>query len=215
MRSNEARALKLLLLTIVMIFLTEMAKPASLSWENTTEPHPERKPWSQALLKLAEANHTNFTKAKDWQDFCPNWYKLTYDQQLIVISELVIAVTYYESGFNPLARMLEYGLGNDPITGKQVMSEGLLQLSYGDQKWAPWCQFKYHQDVKLPLAKRSILNPITNMNCGVRIFGNQVARKAAIVASEGAYWSVLKRYHKNQKVKQIQSRVRSKSKVCE
>lgn len=222
MSKDHKKAIKIISVAIFMIFITEMARSApieavgrtKLSWEHTTSPRPERAPWSDALMILAEETFHGFFQAKDFPEFCPRWNALSHKNKLIAISELVIAVTYYESGYSPTSRMVEVGLGNDPYTGAQVASEGLLQLSYGDKRWAPWCDFNWQKDKHLPLKQRSILDPVKNLNCGVRIMANQIARNDAIVISKNAYWSVLKRGHRNQKINQIKARVKLRAPGC-
>lgn len=216
MKKNIHQALLVFLVVFLFAFLANVVAGTrtKLSWENTTAPHPERAPWSNHLMLLAEQNFDNFFQAKDMPAFCPKWNQLDHSQKLVAISELVIAVTYFESGYNPLSRMVEVGLGNDPYTGAQVASEGLLQLSYGDKRWAPWCDFNWSKDKYVALKNRSILDPIKNLSCGVRIMGNQIAKNKAIVISRNAYWSVLKAGHRNQKIEKIKARVKTKAPGC-
>lgn len=86
-------------------------------------------------------------------------------------------------------------MGTDPVTGRQVASEGLLQLSYQDVQWAPYCEFDWSVDKKYSDtdARKSIFDPekITE-DCGIQILDRQVAKKSNIALSSGVYWAVLK-----------------------
>jgi hypothetical protein len=104
-------------------------------------------------------------------------------------------------------------MGKDPVTGKQDVSEGLLQLSYQDESNyknrlpAGACDFDYESNSKYPVKdlRRSILNPEKNLGCGVAILAEQVARAKRIVVGRGAYWAVLKSNSRYSKIKEIQA----------
>lgn len=187
----------------------------ALSWENTTAPHPERAPWSKAVVESIDTNYNKFIQAKDWSSFCPRFQLLDKAQKINAMAEFVVAVAYYESGYNSLARMRE-DLGTDKVTGQQVMSEGLLQLSYGDKLWAPWCEFDWARDRHLPIStRRSILEPTKNLRCGLGIMANQINRHSSVVVRHPkSYWSVIADGHKNQKIFKIKQRVKAKAKGC-
>jgi hypothetical protein len=107
---------------------------------------------------------------------------------------LISAVAKYESNFKATTRFKEPGMGTDPVTGAPVYSEGLLQLSYQDARTHKFCAFDWERDRKLPLAdpRRTILDPMINLKCGILILANQVKRYNRISILSGAYWSVLR-----------------------
>lgn len=186
-----------------------------LSWENTTQPHPERAPWSAALSSLVDANLTDFSKASDITQFCPKYVSLTKTQQIKAVSELIVGVIYYESGYSPVSRMVETTLGTDPVTGRAVESEGLLQLSYQDQQWATFCKFNWPADKLLSATdpKKTILDPYINLACGVKIMSNQVKNKGAFTISSN-YWSTLKAGGKYGQVGPIVTKVKNNTGFC-
>jgi hypothetical protein len=102
-------------------------------------------------------------------------------------------------------------LGTDPVTGKQVKSEGLMQLSYQDLPNYPTlpCQFSWSNDKTLDQndPNKTIFNPTYNLEFGINILAKQVQEKGTIALSSGVYWSVLKINGKYSKLPQIQNAV--------
>lgn len=172
------------------------------------------KDWSQYLFKVIKnETRTIFETAEDMTYFCPAFHQLNERQQINAIGMLVAAMAKFESQFNPLSRMIEPSLGIDPVTGLQVVSEGLLQLSYQDKLRYPFCNFDWQRDKGLSQLDpaRSILNPYLNLGCGVRILADQILRRGLIVIENGAYWAVLRKNGKFEKIKSIASLVQSLS----
>jgi hypothetical protein len=187
-------------------------KMVPLVWESTS--YPERKQWSAYLQKLIlEEWHSLLPGASDMTLFCPTYNKLDDNQRANVWAQLFAAVTKYESAYSPVSRMQETTMGTDPVTGKAVYSEGLLQLSYQDVQWAPWCDFDWSKDKSLSATstKKTILDPYINLDCGVGIMADQIKRKGAIILNSGVYWAVLKGNGAYQQISGIQSIVKSLS----
>lgn len=185
-----------------------------LSWENTTEPHPERRPWSDTLVKTIGERFDFGRMPDDIETFCPKFDLLSAENKIRAVAELIIAVTYYESGYSPTSRMQETTMGTDPVTGKPVFSEGLLQLSYQDIQWAPWCEFDWAKDKLLSPTdpNKTILDPHRNLRCGVRIMANQAHARGFTTTKN--YWAVLKSGGKYQKISEIATRVKNKARGC-
>lgn len=188
----------------------------TLSWENTTAAHPERAAWSDELMKLVKDNKALFDQAGDLSSFCPKYKTLKEEDQIKAIAELVVGVIYYESGFSPVSRMEETTMGTDPVTKLHVFSEGLLQLSYQDKRWAPYCRFDWEADKKIAATdpKRTILDPIVNLDCGVVIMAKQAAKQKNLAVQKGNYWAVLKPASKHGTVDKIAARVQKYVSVC-
>lgn len=185
------------------------------AWKSSS--HPERQEWSRYLVKILMEDWNSLLKgSSDIKDFCPNYYNLGSQDRANVWAQLIVAMTRFESGYNPTARMRETGMGTDPVTGRQVRSEGLLQLSYQDELGYRFCDFDWSKDKHLSSTdpKKTILNPYKNLYCGVGIMSRQIARKGAIKVSSGAYWSVIKTTHRNSKISRITPMVRSLS-ICQ
>jgi hypothetical protein len=94
---------------------------------------------------------------------------------------LFASISLRESSFNPKSRYYERKLRN--------YSEGLLQLSVSDGKYYKKCKH---------ITKVSILDPHSNLRCGVHIMKKQISGSKAhrlppgrIFPSRSFYWSVL------------------------
>jgi hypothetical protein len=134
----------------------------------------------------------------DVQSFCPRYYQLNTDEKVNFWVYLISAVTKYESAFNPVSRMRESGLGTDTVTGQHVYSEGLLQLSYQDGRNYSFCnEFDWNKDKLLAPSdpRKTILDPIKNLRCGIRILNKVIGRHNMIAFDSGHYWSTLMPKH--------------------
>ncbi len=146
-----------------------------------------------------------FSRASDLKDFCPKFANLSQDKKVKAISELVIGIFYFESSYSPVSWMRETKMSIDKITGVQIASEGLGQLSYQDTRNYPHiasCQ-KISWAIDKPLdaishrnPAKTIMNPITNIECSMDILAQLTASDGMIAGYEpkrgGAkYWSVL------------------------
>lgn len=186
-----------------------------LGWEKGS---PHRKAWSEFVYRLiSEELFPLLDTAGDAQRLCPNYLRLERDERIAVWSELISAVAYYESGWKPSEQYRETDMGMDRVTGKQVVSEGLLQLSYqdipnyGSVLKYPLCKIDFAADSRLDTSdpKRTILDPLINLECGLRILARQVQRKGNVILASGVYWSVLRESSK--RVPQIIAHVRALS----
>jgi predicted small lipoprotein YifL len=145
--------------------------------------------------------------SKDVTSFCPAFFSLSPTQKISFWVHLVSAMVRFESNFDPTARMHETTLGIDAITGEPVYSEGLLQLSYQDVRSYPFCnEFDWSADSRLSRTdpRKTILDPLKNLTCGIRILNRQVERKDLIAFRSGQYWAVLIPDGKYTRVSRIQ-----------
>jgi hypothetical protein len=187
----------------------EEYKPVALLWEAA---NTEAVKWSlyvQSMFKGVVKDTVN--AADDMVRFCPKFNSLNENQKVNVWGMLVSAIVKYESGFDPTSRMKETTMGIDPVTGMNVYSEGLMQLSYQDITGWSFCAFNWSKDKFLSAKdpKKTILNPYINLDCGIRILAEQVARKHNIVVGSGAYWAVIKENGRYQKIQEIASLVKT------
>jgi len=183
-----------------------------LSWESSSQ--PARRNWSKYLHEIILKNWSSLLEdADDVVDFCPRYRSLSREQKANVWAQIFAAITKFESGYSPTSRMHETTMGTDPITRRPVYSEGLLQLSYQDMQWAPWCEFDWTADKNLSATdpRKTILDPYKNLYCGVGIMAGQVKSKGAIVLTSGVYWAVIKKGGRYQKIAEIQKITRSHS----
>lgn len=161
--------------------------------------------WSEAVFHLIQTEARSLLQAEDFPFFCPTFAGLSENEKVNAAGFLISAMVKYESRFNPLSRYQETTLGTDPVTGLPVWSEGLLQLSYQDTLAYPFCEFDWSQDKNLSATdpRKSILDPIQNLQCGVRILSEQVRKKGRLILSSGAYWAVIKKGSPYEKLDEI------------
>lgn len=181
---------------------TSKGLKAKIGWEKK----PEAVAWSEYAFDLLRGQYfETFCKASDITRFRSNFHSLTDDQKATILVEMISAIALPESGWKPTTRMVETTMGIDPITGKQVVSEGLLQLSYQDKQWAKPCRFNWEADKNLSATdpRKTILDPYVNLECGIGILARQITRTGKIILSSGVYWAVLKEGGKYQKIQQI------------
>jgi|GEM_PF-3854982 len=185
--------------------------PQPLLWETSQYGSPL---WSKFVFKLIRQDLASefLPGTDDIEEFCPRYRRLSDTGKARFWSLLVSAIVKFESGFNPKTRFLEPGKKIDSITGQPVYSEGLLQLSYQDTKWAPFCQFDWVQDQQFSASdgRKTILDPYKNLDCGIRILARQIKSTQKIAAeSNKNYWAVLIPGGDNSKVSEIQGITRS------
>lgn len=175
------------------------------SWEKSV---PSRSAWTQIVREVVSNKSPALLRGPgDVEDFCPMYDRLGTQDRLNFWAEFISSVARYESAWSPTSRMIETTMGTDPVTGRQVASEGLLQLSYQDVQWAPYCEFDWSVDKKYADndARKTIFDPRKNLNCGIQILDRQVAKKGNIALSSGVYWAVLKINGKYSKLKEIKA----------
>lgn len=144
---------------------------------------------------------------KDIDLYCPGYADFSPEEKMGFWMQLVSAMIEPESGYKPTMTYTEKTMDIDPVTKQQVVSEGLLQLSYQDgrsyTKALPGvCDFDYRADQQYPRndERRTIQNPEKNLNCGVAILDHHIGKDGAIGGKNddgkwqgGAkYWSVLR-----------------------
>jgi hypothetical protein len=181
------------------------------SWEKSVS---SRSAWTQIVRDVVNNKASNLLRGpSDVTDFCPMYDRLGTQDRLNFWAEFFSSVAKYESGWSPTSRMIETTMGIDPYTGRQVASEGLLQLSYQDVQWAPYCEFNWSIDKQYSNtdARKSIFDPKKNLSCGIQILDRQVASKGKIALSTGVYWAVLKVNGKYTKLNEIRSATKALS----
>lgn len=107
-------------------------------------------------------------------------------------------------------------MGTDAVTGAQVYSEGLLQMSYQDTQWYTFCEFDWSKDRNLSATdpRKTIFDPKKNLACGLRVLANQIAKKGLIAVTSGTYWAVITPGNKYNKLAEIRALV-AKSPGCQ
>lgn len=179
-------------------------KAYPLAWEAKQS---DGKKWTEFVFDLIQQQAPELIQgAEDVTLFCPRYFSLTTNERINFWGLLISGIVKYESGFDPTSRMRETTMGTDPVTGKQVFSEGLMQLSYQDGRQYEFCdQFDWTTDRHLHPEdpKKSILDPYKNLNCGVKILAKQIRDRSRITVSKGIYWAVIRADGKRNKIAQI------------
>jgi len=82
-------------------------------------------------------------------------------------------------------------------------------LSYEDSYWRNYCDFNWTQDIQFEDddIRKTIFDPYFNLSCGIGILTAQIKRHEKIVVKNGAYWAVIKKDHRNNKVPQIRRKI--------
>lgn len=183
---------------------TEVPERIALYWENTTAPHPERKPWSDLIIETFRKDLAVYSKATDILDFCPKFASLSAQDRLKAFGELWVAVAYYESGFKPTSASVDVG---KPEL-KDTWSVGLYQMSVVDQKnYKLDFGFKYED----------LLKPLPNIKLALAIFKRQIENRKYIAIpapNPGLYWAVLRPGGKYDKSDLIAERVKKYAPKC-
>lgn len=170
-------------------------KPEPLAWEAKVS---GSRAWSQAIYDVIQNEEPQMlgqNVADDVETYCPQYRSLSDDQRLNFWGQLFAGIAKYESGWSPTSRMVETTMGTDPITGRQVASEGLLQLSYQDESsYRLDCGFDWAKDNNYSDTdpRKTIFDPKNNLRCGIKIMARQLKNKRAIGLTSGVYWAVLK-----------------------
>jgi hypothetical protein len=181
-------------------------KPVPLEWEASVSGSSQ---WSKYIfnyIKTEQPQMMGANVADDVETFCPKYRTLSEDQRVNFWGQLIAGMAKYESAWKPTSRMVESTMGTDPVTGRQVASEGLLQLSYQDQGNYDFdCGFDWSIDRNYSDsdARKTIFNPYKNLKCGIYILSRQLTRKRAITLTSGVYWAVLKKGGTYTKIPQI------------
>lgn len=181
-----------------------------LAWESSK--YPQREVWSDYLMTLVLTDWKSLLAgANDMKTFCPKYSTLNNNQRANVWAQLFVSMAKYESAYSPTSRMQETTMGTDPVTGRPVYSEGLLQLSYQDVQGFKFCKLNWSKDKNLSSTdpKKTILDPYINLHCAVGIMANQIAKKGSIAIGSGAYWAVIKTNSKYNQLSSITSMVKN------
>ena len=133
---------------------------------------------------------------RDVRRFCPRFYDMTEENKRAFWAYFFQALAGAEAGLDPVTRIRhtepEVAV-IDKVSGRAVRSEGLLQLTYEDQKRYN-CNFDWQHDrtLKPDDPAKTILQPKNNLECGVKILDNQIIQQHKALFSSTSYWSTLR-----------------------
>ena len=133
---------------------------------------------------------------KDVRRFCALFYELFVVYKRAFWAYFFQALAGAEAGLKPTSRVRhtepEVAV-TDSVTRRAVRSEGLLQLTYEDQK-RYGCDFDWDADKQLKPNDpgKTILQPKNNLECGVKILDKQIIEQHKRLLSGSGYWSTLR-----------------------
>ena len=165
------------------------AKKAELGGK-TWEPE-----WDAIVEKAIPSEMLSSQVPRDVRRFCPRFYNMDETDKRAFWAYFFQALAGAEAGLDPKTRAHhtepEVSVP-DEVTGLSGRTEGLLQLTYGDQK-RYGCDFDWQADRKLPAKDpaRTILQPKNNLECGVKILANQIIVQHRPLLYRSGYWSTL------------------------
>lgn len=184
-----------------------------------------------AAIKESVTNDMILQPNSTMTKFCAEWPSLSIDQRRQFYADVLYAISSPESSYDRSTLYLEDALGKDRRTGLPVISEGLLQLSYGDVDIYSACEFDSISD-KLYIVndwnnhnpnshtwhsiysdQKTILDPIKNLKCGVAIIDQLLKTSEKEFADNlGRYWSSMRR--SNLTYQKIWAAMRNRNSPC-
>lgn len=165
--------------------------------------------YSQHIEATVSRNYPDLLGVTDsrMKTVCPLWSGLDRGGREKFWSSLLWAIAGPESARNRTSVYVETTMSTDPVTGQQVRSEGLLQLSYqdvpayhyteGDISWEndrSMALADYVNKVKSGNPARTILNAYANLNLGLFIMNRLVTVHPSdlLETALGRYWSTMR-----------------------
>jgi hypothetical protein len=156
--------------------------------------------WDPAWDKIVELalppSMLSHQVPRDVRRFCSRFYQLKEADKRAFWAYFFQALAGAEAGLDPTTRVRHTDpevAVVDKVTGRMVRSEGLLQLTYEDQK-RYGCDFDWEHDKQLKPDDpgKTILQPKNNLECGVKILENQIIDQHKRLLSSTSYWSTLR-----------------------
>lgn len=132
---------------------------------------------------------------RDVRRYCPHFYDMSDADKRAFWAYFFQALAAAEAGLNPTTHVhhTEPAVDvTDQVTHIKVRSQGLLQLTYEDQK-RYGCNFEWETDKNLKSGDpaRTILQPKNNIDCGLKILTRQIIDNHEPLFSRHSYWSTL------------------------
>ncbi|HZY62159.1 MAG TPA: hypothetical protein VFE38_06490 [Edaphobacter sp.] len=151
--------------------------------------------WDKIVEEAIPASMLSGRVPRDVRHFCPRFYTMDAADKRAFWAYFFQALAGAEAGLNPTSRVRhtepEVAV-KDRVTGRMVRSQGLLQLTYEDQR-RYGCDFDWKADRRLKpdSPERTILQPKNNLECGVKILERQIIDRHRPLVTRLSYWSTL------------------------
>ena len=181
------------------IAVSQATKPAPATPIDVKKAELGGTPWNPQWDTLIEKNippeMLSMQVPHDVRHFCPNFYNMSDVDKRAFWAYFFQALAGAEACLNPTTRVKhpERVVARiDPVTHMVVRSEGLLQLSYWDEK-RYGCDFDWEKDkhLKPDDPNKTILQPQNNLECGIKILQNQIIDQHLPLITRRSYWAPL------------------------
>jgi hypothetical protein len=187
---------------VLVLFSKSLIAQTIVINEGSSSRYRWKAEWNDYISEAIDL-HGNFMLLNDSlplteiSKLCPNFTTLDNQKKKLFWILFIASIAKYESNFNPTARFKE----PPPLN---VYSEGLLQLSYGDEK-------RYE---KLPIDTKlgNIMDPKVNLTSGVIILVKQLRVRKNLFTDKHYYWSVLT--NKKAEISQFFQKHASLNSIC-
>ena len=152
--------------------------------------------WDKIVEEALPPEMLSAEAGRDVRQFCPQFDAIGEADKRAFWAYFFQALAGAEAGLKPTARVRhtepEVAV-KDAVTGVQVRSEGLLQLTYEDST-RYGCDFNWAADrtLKADDPAPTILQPKNNLECGVKILDKQIIEQHKPLLSHSGYWSTLR-----------------------
>jgi hypothetical protein len=149
--------------------------------------------WDQLIEQAIPGDMLSSKVPHDVRKFCPNFYRMSDSDKRVFWAYFFQALAGAEAGLEPTTNVRHpQMLGKDSVTRQPIHSEGLLQLTFQDERLYG-CDFDWEHDRELPAhdPERTILQPKNNLECGIKILEYQIINRKRPLVSSHSYWSTL------------------------
>ena len=151
--------------------------------------------WDQIIEKALPPEMLSAQVPRGVRRFCPRFYEMGETDKRAFWAYFFQALAGAEAGLNPNTSVRHTKpevAKSDEVGGKAMRSQGLLQLAYADQK-RYGCDFNWQADraLKANDPAKTILQPKSNLECGVKILFNQIIVQHKPLLTRSGYWSTL------------------------
>lgn len=172
--------------------------------------------YSEYVVQAILARYPKLLQIEDARikDYCPAYLKMLPLQRAQFFVDFMAALTVPESSTHRAMIYVETTMSTDKVTGYQVRSEGLFQLSYQDKNsYGKACDFDWPSDAKKARedydskkkygdGSRNIHDAYRNIECTLSIFEQHLFKYSKTARFQDAlddYWWVLKRGSEEQR----------------
>jgi hypothetical protein len=152
--------------------------------------------WDRVVEQALSPEMLSARVARDVRPFCPRFNAMSDGNKRAFWAYFFQALAGAEAGLLPTADVRHADRQvpvTDTVTKRIVRSEGLLQLTYMDAQRYD-CDFDWDKDKQLPEKDpaKTILQPMNNLACGVKILENQLIAQRKPLLSQSGYWATLR-----------------------